>query len=89
MIKKMDYKNTPDDLGDAILQSEPVLDFLPSPDQLILKEDTIKTTIDLSRKSVLFFKNEAKRNHTSYQKMLRKVVDLYVDHYSSPKGGRR
>ena len=33
-----------------------VKDFLPSPDQLVLKEDKVKVTISLSRESVEFFK---------------------------------
>jgi hypothetical protein len=28
-----------------------------------------------------FFKREAKRNRTSYQKMIRRVVDSYASHY--------
>ena len=34
-------------------------DFLPPPDQLVLKDDGVKVTILLSRKSVEFFKAEA------------------------------
>ena len=58
-----------------------VEDFLPAPAQLILKDEKIKVTISLSRKSIDFFKKEAKRHKTSYQKMIRKVIDVYASHY--------
>lgn len=57
-----------------------VEDFLPSPDQLVLKEENVKVTISLSKESVDFFKKVAKKQNTSYQKMIRKVVDWYAKH---------
>jgi len=62
-------------------------DFLPPPDQLILKEDGVKVTISLSRRSVDFFKAHARKSRTSYQRMIRRVLDDYAGHYSS-KGKR-
>lgn len=58
-----------------------VKDFLPSPDQLVLKEDNVKVTISLKKSSIDFFKQQAKKNRTSYQKMIREIVDLYASHY--------
>ena len=54
-------------------------DFLPSPDELAFKDDTVKVTISLSRKSVEFFKSEAKKRDTQYQKMIRKLLDAYTE----------
>jgi len=56
-------------------------DFLPPPDQLVLKEDKVKVTISLSKGSVEFFKKEAKKQRTSYQKMIRRVIDYYTSQY--------
>ena len=56
-------------------------DFLPSPERLALKEDKVKITISLSKSSIDFFKKEARRNRTSYQKMIRQVIDFYASHY--------
>jgi len=53
-------------------------DFLPPPDQLAFKEDQVKVTIGLSKSSVDFFKQEAKKHHTQYQKMIRRLLDLYA-----------
>ena len=58
-----------------------VRDFLPSPDQLVLKEDNLKVTISLKKSSIDFFKKQAKKHKTSYQKMIREVVDWYASHY--------
>ena len=56
-------------------------DFLPSPEELALKEETIKVTISLSRTSVEFFKKEAKKHNTQYQKMIRRLLDEYSAHH--------
>ncbi len=57
-----------------------VADFLPSPEQLALKDETVKVTIALSKTSVDFFKNEAKKYNTQYQKMIRRLLDEYSAH---------
>jgi predicted DNA binding CopG/RHH family protein len=62
-------------------QLKVIEDFLPPPDQLALKEENVKVTISLKKTSVEFFKKEAKKNHTSYQKMIRQVIDWYSTHF--------
>ncbi len=54
-----------------------VPDFLPSPEELALKDETVKVTIALSKTSVDFFKKEAKKYNTQYQKMIRRLLDEY------------
>jgi len=56
-------------------------DFLPPPSQLVLKEENVKVTIAFKKSSVEFFKNEASKHHTSYQKMIRELVDWYSTHH--------
>ncbi|TAN63625.1 CopG family transcriptional regulator [bacterium] len=58
-----------------------IKDFLPPPDKLILNEENVKVTIALKKSSVEFFKKEAKKHNTSYQKMIRQVIDWYSSHY--------
>jgi hypothetical protein len=60
-------------------------DFLPSPEELVLKEDTVKVTIALSRESVEFFKREACKHDTQYQKMIRRLLDAYATAHSKAK----
>ena len=57
-------------------------DFLPSPAELVLKDETVKVTIALSKSSVDFFKKEAKKYNTQYQKMIRQLLDEYSAHQS-------
>ena len=58
-----------------------ISDFFPSPKELALKDETVKVTIALSKSSVDFFKTEARRHHTQYQKMIRRLLDEYAAHH--------
>jgi len=66
---------------DPIGKLRVIKDFLPPPEQLVLKEENIKVTIALKKASIEFFKKEAKKHNTSYQKMIRQVIDWYASHY--------
>ena len=46
-------------------------DFLPLPEQPVPKDNLKKVTIALSAESIAFFKAEAKKHRTPYQKMIR------------------
>ena len=81
MNAKTRYRDGP--IGDV----DVVADFLPSPDELALQEDTVKITITLSRSSVEFFKAKADEHHTPYQKMIRKLLDSYVARQKRPPSG--
>lgn len=63
----------------------PVSDFLPPPSELMFPDDMIKITISIKRTSFDFFKREALRNHTKYQKMIREVLDRYATHHGRKK----
>lgn len=58
-----------------------IKDFLPPPEQLVLREENVKITIALKKSSVDFFKQEARKHRTSYQKMIRQLLDLYVSQH--------
>lgn len=73
MSRKINYTDEP--LGNLNVVS----DFLPSPEQLAFREETVKVTISLSKKSIDFFKSEAGKHHTQYQRMIRQLIDAYVD----------
>jgi predicted DNA binding CopG/RHH family protein len=74
MTAKIKYTDEP--LGKVKVIS----DFLPSPEELALKDETVKVTIALSKTSVEFFKREAKKYNTQYQKMIRRLLDEYTTH---------
>ena len=77
MKKKIVYTDEP--MGDV----EVVADFLPSPAELAFKEDGVKVTLALSKRSVDFFKSEASKHHTQYQRMIRRLLDSYVEAQSA------
>jgi predicted DNA binding CopG/RHH family protein len=56
-----------------------IKDFLPHPSELVLKDDNVKVTLSLSRRSIEFFKREAKKQRVPYQKMIRALVDGYAE----------
>ncbi|MFC1652549.1 CopG family transcriptional regulator [Planctomycetota bacterium] len=72
MKKKIKYTDEP--LGDVKV----IDDFLPAPYELAFTEDQVKVTIGLTKSTIDFFKQEAKKHHTQYQKMIRRLLDLYV-----------
>jgi hypothetical protein len=70
-----------DDDGEMDTVGARVADTLPPPDQLVLPDDGVKVTLVLSRDSVEFFKQAAKKNHVSYQRMIRSLVDEYAQRH--------
>jgi predicted DNA binding CopG/RHH family protein len=46
---------------------------------LVLRDETVKVTLSLNKNSLEFFKREAKKNRVPYQRMIRALVDEYVD----------
>jgi hypothetical protein len=64
-------------------------DFLPDPEQLAFREEGVKVTLALSRKSVEFFKREAAKRGTQYQRMIRRLVDAYAQQYADPRASTK
>ena len=76
MKKKIKYTDEP--MGEIKI----IEDFLPRQEELVFKEDNSKITIALSRRSIKFFKQQAKKHNTQYQKMIRNLLDEYVAQHS-------
>lgn len=74
MKNDKDNGYTDEPLGDVRV----IDDYMPSLEDLVFKEDNVKVTLGLSRRSVDFFKQEAKKHGTQYQKMIRRLLDLYA-----------
>jgi hypothetical protein len=73
-----------------------IADFLPPPEGLVRRDEGVKITLALSKRSVEFFKQEASRHNTQYQRMIRRLLDAYAEHYGvkesktrAPAGPRR
>jgi predicted DNA binding CopG/RHH family protein len=71
-------KNTIDYTKGEIGKVKIIKDFLPHPSELVLKDDNVKVTLSLSRRSIEFFKREAKKQSVPYQKIVRALVDGYA-----------
>ena len=56
-------------------------DFLPPPEQLVTPGQMIRVTLFLRKSSVNFFRRNAQKHHTKYQRMIREVLDRYAGHY--------
>ncbi len=76
MKKKIKYSD------EKIGEVKVIKDFLPKPEELILKEDTVKVTLNLSKSSIEFFKEIAREHGSQYQKVIRSLLDKYSSHYS-------
>jgi predicted DNA binding CopG/RHH family protein len=77
-MKKSAVKYSKGEIG----QVRVVEDFLPPPDQLVLREDNVKVTLSLSQRSVDFFKRAAQKRRVPYQRMIRALVDAYAEKQS-------
>jgi hypothetical protein len=82
MSRKIAYTSEP------IGEPRVVRDFLPSPAELAFREADVKITITLSRKSVEFFKSEAAKADTQYQRMIRRLLDAYVEAHAHDRSRR-
>lgn len=71
MKKQIKYSN-------KYIEAKVIDDFLPSPEELVLKEKKTKVTLTLTEKSLKFFKDSAKKRGASYQAMIRRLIDYYV-----------
>ena len=76
MSAKIKYTNEP--LG----KLEVVPDFLPRPEDLVFRDDGVKVTLALSKRSVEFFKTQAQKHNTQYQRMIRRLLDAYAEHHA-------
>ena len=78
MTKKTIYTDEP--LGKVKVMP----DFLPSPSELAFREEGVKVTLLLSKSSVDFFKLEASKHQTQYQRMIRRLLDADVEAHVPP-----
>ena len=58
-----------------------VVDFLPDPSEIAFEEKRRKVTISLTESSIAFFKEQARKNGTKYQRMIRILLDNYANQH--------
>jgi predicted DNA binding CopG/RHH family protein len=73
------YEDDPFELGEIDDEKlVEVKDFLPSPEELVFRPKGVKVTLTLSEDSLTYFKEQAERLKTPYQRMIRNLIDEYV-----------
>lgn len=80
-MNKNEIKYTDEPIGEIQF----INDFLPSPEQLVLKEETVKVTLALTKDSVDFFKKIAKEQESHYQTMIRSLLEQYTARFNKEK----
>lgn len=70
--------------GPSVGEVRFVEDFLPPPHMLVFSPELEKVTITLTKRSVDFFKSEAKKQGMQYQRMIRALLDGYSQVHSMP-----
>jgi predicted DNA binding CopG/RHH family protein len=76
MKKKIKYTD------EKIGKIEIIEDFLPKPEELVFREDTVTVKLKLSRSSVEFFKQMAEKYGSNYQKMIKLLLDKYASQFT-------
>jgi predicted DNA binding CopG/RHH family protein len=76
MKKKIKYSD------EKIGEVKVIKDFLPKPEELVFKENTVKITLNLSKSSIEFFKGIARKHGSQYQKVIRNLLDNYTSRYT-------
>ena len=69
------------DVNEPVGKLAVVSDFLPPPEKLLPKEETIKITIALDEETLTFFKEIASKMGLKYQRMIREVLKGYAKKY--------
>jgi len=75
-MKKKTIKYTDESINARVIK-----DFLPKPKDLVFKEDNVKVTLSLSKKSINFFKQQSEKFNTHYQTMIRSLLDQYSENF--------
>jgi predicted DNA binding CopG/RHH family protein len=85
MTDKTHYTDAPTDIADTLRSAIAIDDFLPSPDQLVLKTEKEKITIAIDKHSLELFKQYAEKHNAKYQTMINSVVTSYANKFLAKK----
>jgi hypothetical protein len=83
MTDRINYTDAPTDIAETLESAIAIDDFLPSPDQLVLKTEKEKITIAIDKRSLDLFKQYAEKHNAKYQTMINGVVSSYAEKFLS------
>ena len=72
MKKKITYR-------DELIDFKVVEDFLPGPSELIVNRPEVSVTLELGKSSLAYYKIVAKKNKTTYKRIIKKLLDTYAN----------
>lgn len=79
MKKRRRYTEGPESLKTAKV----IEDIFPSPEDLLLEDETIRISINLTKSTVESFKRFANEHDTKYQRVIRRLLDEFAaQHFS-------
>jgi predicted DNA binding CopG/RHH family protein len=84
-MTKVNYTGAPTEIAEALENANALEDFLPSPEQLILKTEKEKITIAIDKRSLELFKKYANKHDAKYQTMINGVLSSYADKFLTRK----
>lgn len=78
--KEENYMNNTIKYTDEDLEFGEIMeDFLPPPQELVLKSIKVKIPLELTEKKFSFLKEEASKKNISYQNLIESIIDEYFD----------
>lgn len=78
MNNAVKYTSAPDDVADALERARVIDDFLPSPRDLIRKQEKERITITVDKESLDAFRAYARIHNAKYQTMINDIVTSYA-----------
>ena len=77
-MSKVKYADAPAGIAEAIEASRPIVDFLPSPDELARNVEKEKITINVDTQALTRFRAYAKDHGIKYQVLMNQVLTSYA-----------
>ena len=84
-MSRVNYTDAPDDIRVSLVDPVFVKDFLPSPEELVLKTKKAKITIAIDQHSLDLYKLYAKKHKAKYQTMINEVLGSYAEKFLSKR----
>lgn len=80
-MKNINFTDAPAEIEQALESATAISDFLPSPAELVRKNEKEKITIALDKDSLALFKRYAQKHNSKYQTMINGVLTSYADKF--------
>ncbi|MDR2147510.1 MAG: BrnA antitoxin family protein [Tannerella sp.] len=83
MKRRIIYTDAPPEIEEALEHAVIIEDFLPAPEFLVPKTSKEEITIPLNNRSLDFFRKYARKQKTTYQKVISKILENYASQHAT------